>query len=80
MDAIVASGNTRLFDALQQAALALADFSKENPRARLRIVCLTDGEDTGSSTRPHDVARALQTQGIVVDSLLIGGTDNKVCA
>ena len=37
-------------------------------------------EDTGSVQRPHDVANFLQTNGIVVDSVLIGGTDNAVCA
>ena len=77
VEKIVASGNTRLFDALQDAGQRLVEFRREHPAARLRILCLTDGEDTGSSVRPHDVAQYLQMSGIVVDSMVIGGTDNK---
>jgi hypothetical protein len=77
VEKIVAAGNTRLFDALQDAGQRLVEFHREHPAARMRILCLTDGEDTGSSVRPHDVTQFLQSHSIVVDSLIIGGTDNR---
>ena len=37
-----------------------------------RIVVLTDGEDTASKMAPHAVARKLQDEHVVVDTVLIG--------
>ena len=42
-----ASGNTKLYDALQLGMLELGKVKKKFPDCKLRILCLTDGEDVG---------------------------------
>jgi Mg-chelatase subunit ChlD len=53
VEKVQAQGSTRLFDALRVAAEQLREFQVEHPQAKLRIVCLTDGEDTVSSEVGH---------------------------
>eukprot|EP00054_Salpingoeca_dolichothecata_P001715 m.20352 g.20352 ORF g.20352 m.20352 type:complete len:871 (+) comp12460_c0_seq1:798-3410(+) len=71
------NGSTALFDALAAARQSLVAFHRRNPSARLRILCLTDGEDTASSMSAHTVCGQLQDSNIVVDSVVIGGTNNR---
>lgn len=42
-----ASGRTKLYDALQLGMLELDKVKKKFPDCKLRILCLTDGEDVG---------------------------------
>jgi len=73
-----AEGETKLYDALKKAANELASFKEEHPDTKLRILCLTDGEDTKSSCDPVDLAGLLQTHQITCDSIMIGeGANNK---
>lgn len=47
MHTLKASGNTKLYDALQLGMLELDKVKKKFPDCKLRILCLTDGEDVG---------------------------------
>lgn len=44
---VEASGCTLLYDALRRAALELEKVQTRFPDCRLRIMCLTDGNDSG---------------------------------
>ena len=52
----------------------LNSFALEKyPRVLKRIVCLTDGEDVGSSIPPLTVLKNLINSNILVDSFIAGG-------
>eukprot|EP00054_Salpingoeca_dolichothecata_P027154 m.197600 g.197600 ORF g.197600 m.197600 type:complete len:1101 (+) comp25879_c0_seq3:125-3427(+) len=70
------SGCTALFDALEHAKQQLVIFRGSHPKAKLRVLCLSDGEDTQSTSQAHTVCAQLQANSIIVDSVLIGGADN----
>ncbi|XP_061587146.1 uncharacterized protein LOC133451985 [Cololabis saira] len=67
---------TRLFDALQHGACELEKVKMKFPDCRLRIMCLTDGYDAGSSTKPVDATVKLLQLNITVDSVLLRKSGN----
>lgn len=67
-----ATGLTHLYDALYTAANNLNTLSAKYPKILKRIICLSDGEDVGSTHEPHLVAKLLQNSNIVVDSFIVG--------
>ncbi|XP_072226684.1 uncharacterized protein [Leuresthes tenuis] len=73
-----ASGRTTLYDALQHGKLELEKVKGKFPDCRLRILCLTDGNDVGSSNKPADVAANLIRSNIIVDSILLGKVENNI--
>ncbi|XP_030597381.1 uncharacterized protein LOC115788488 [Archocentrus centrarchus] len=73
-----ASGRTLLYDALQHGKLELEKVKTKFPDCRLRILCLTDGNDVGSSNKPDQVATNLIKSNIIVDSILLGKVENNV--
>ncbi|KAM4539735.1 uncharacterized protein PAE49_020507 [Odontesthes bonariensis] len=73
-----ASGRTKLYDALQHGKLELEKVKSKFPDCRLRILCLTDGNDFGSSNKPADVAANLIRSNIIVDSVLLGKVENNI--
>jgi ubiquitin-protein ligase len=73
VDDVQESGDTKLYDALDQGCDVLERWRAEHSTtARLRIICLSDGEDTKSKKAAHKVAAKLQTAGVVVDAINIG--------
>ena len=76
VDAAVANGSTLLYDALAKAQEQLDVIGEQFPKCHKRILCLTDGEDTGSSSSPEVIAAALQSSKVVVDTVLIGPSNN----
>ncbi|KAL6299802.1 hypothetical protein BKA93DRAFT_804450 [Sparassis latifolia] len=66
-----ADGDTPLFDSLSVALSMLQTFQAEHPAAALRIICLTDGCDVGSSNLPHQITKKLQQSKVTVDSLVV---------
>ena len=70
-------GETRLFDALAECGDKLTAFAASQSRStpRLRVLVISDGEDTKSTAEPWRVARQLQRGGIVVDAICIGDCD-----
>lgn len=82
IDGTEADGCTRLFDALNMARDELHSFTTNLTMAPpegvvKRILVLTDGADTASRTEARDVCAALQREGVVVDSVVIGSEIEK---
>ncbi|XP_030258472.1 uncharacterized protein LOC115572482 isoform X2 [Sparus aurata] len=75
---IEASGCTLLYDALRRGGVELQKVKTRFPDCRLRIVCLTDGNDSGSSVEPVAVTAKLIKADIVVDSVLLGDVENNM--
>ncbi|XP_047444520.1 uncharacterized protein LOC125010181 [Mugil cephalus] len=75
---IEASGCTLLYDALRRGATELERVKTRFPDCRLRILCLTDGNDSGSSIEPVAVTAKLLKSDIVVDSILLGNVENNM--
>ncbi|XP_039978454.1 uncharacterized protein LOC120786824 isoform X2 [Xiphias gladius] len=71
-----ATGSTRLYDALQHGSLELENVKRKFPDCRLRILCLTDGNDVGSTSKPVPVAVSLIKSNIILDSILLGKVQN----
>ena len=66
-------GKTHLWDGMLAAHEKLKLFRAGNPEARLRILVLSDGADTGKKgTTAYKVARLMQSEEIVVDSIVVG--------
>ncbi|XP_031174453.2 uncharacterized protein LOC116063676 isoform X1 [Sander lucioperca] len=72
-----ASGQTKLYDALQHGIFEL-DKAKKFIDCKLRILCLTDGNDVGSLNKPDVVAANLIKSNIIVDSILLGKVENNI--
>ncbi|XP_038158603.1 uncharacterized protein LOC119794911 [Cyprinodon tularosa] len=72
------SGRTLLYDALEHGRLELEEVKKKFPECRLRILCLTDGNDVGSTKLPAEVAENLIKSNITVDSILLGNVANNM--
>ncbi|KAI4810080.1 hypothetical protein KUCAC02_018930 [Chaenocephalus aceratus] len=75
---IEASGCTLLYDALRRGASELEKVKTRFPDCRLRIMCLTDGNDSGSCMEPDAVTAKLLKSNIVVDSILLGNVENNM--
>nr|XP_046236009.1 uncharacterized protein LOC124054273 isoform X2 [Scatophagus argus] len=69
-----ASGRTKLYDALQHGMLELEKV-KKFPDCKRRILCLTDGNDVGSSNKPEVVTANLIKSNIIVDSVILGNAE-----
>ena len=61
-----------MYDAIVKAILSLNDFKKLYPNCLLRIVALTDGEDTGSVHSIEATTNLLIKHNIVIDSFAVG--------
>ncbi|XP_072303871.1 uncharacterized protein [Eucyclogobius newberryi] len=72
------AGCTLLYDALRRGRLELEKVKTQFPDCSLRILCLTDGNDSGSSNKPEDVAVSLIRSDIIVDSVLLGKVENNI--
>lgn len=73
---ITASGDTACWDAIALARDQLLVYAAKFPKARLRILCLSDGEDNKSKTIVSDIAMKLWQAKIVVDSFCLGQAKN----
>ncbi|CAN0424417.1 unnamed protein product, partial [Lampetra planeri] len=77
VDGLVAQSDTKLYDALNEAVVKLTELRKEFPECKLRILCLTDGEDMGSKATADSVNVNLLREDILVDSVIVGRTNNQ---
>ncbi|XP_064844619.1 uncharacterized protein LOC135555798 isoform X2 [Oncorhynchus masou masou] len=73
-----ANGCTVLYDALKRGMSQLKQVGEQFPDCRLRIICLTDGNDDGSMTEPDAVTTKLMSLNIVVDAIIVGKVDNNM--
>lgn len=65
-------GSTRLYDSIVNAVNQLLQFKKKYPNCILRIMALTDGEDTCSKNSIFDAAKSVVTNDIIMDSFAVG--------
>lgn len=65
-------GSTLLYDAIVVATQNLLRLKKKYPNTILRILALTDGEDTGSKASTVDTTRLLRDSNILIDSFVVG--------
>ncbi|XP_071347785.1 uncharacterized protein [Trachinotus anak] len=72
------NGCTLLYDALRRGVAELEKVKTKFPDCRLRIMCLTDGNDSGSSIEPVAVTAKLLKSDIIVDSILLGNVENNM--
>ena len=81
LDKVFAGGNTVVYDALDAARRMLMSYQSDLSRLRKRIIIVTDGADTGSEASAKDACRALQRDGVIVDSVQVGHrSDNELHA
>jgi len=74
-------GGTKLFDCVDQAAHQLEEWLKkqrleqpESPMPLVRILVLSDGQDTESTQPAWKIARRLQRSQITLDAVMIGSS------
>eukprot|EP00930_Biecheleria_cincta_P021660 TRINITY_DN1598_c0_g3_i1.p1 TRINITY_DN1598_c0_g3~~TRINITY_DN1598_c0_g3_i1.p1 ORF type:complete len:1717 (-),score=297.72 TRINITY_DN1598_c0_g3_i1:314-4999(-) len=74
LDHVKAEGDTALYQAISSALDMLEEWrsQKGNPSLALRVICLSDGQDTDSSILPQSVANHLRRIGAVLDAVHIG--------
>lgn len=65
-------GSTRLYDSIVSGVNQLVAFKKRYPECILRILALTDGEDTCSKNSVFDATKAVVTNDIIMDSFAVG--------
>ncbi len=71
------SGDTALWDALALCKDQLVEHRKKYPNAQLRLICISDGQDTKSvSNTAADICWRLRDAGVVMDSVSLGDEDN----
>ncbi|CAN0410801.1 unnamed protein product, partial [Lampetra fluviatilis] len=78
VDSLKPLKNTRLYDALGKAVELLMDIHTEFPKCKLRILCLTDGQDVGSVTPVTSVLKKLIEENITVDSVIVGRDADRI--
>lgn len=61
-----------MYDAVVVAVNSLKDFQTKYPNCVLRIIALTDGEDTGSKHSVEVTTKILIENKIVIDSFAVG--------
>ena len=72
LNSMSASGDTALWDSVALAADQLKHYAQRYPSIPKRIVVLSDGEDTRSQQRVHDLSLRLLHDGILLDSISLG--------
>ncbi|KAJ6517095.1 hypothetical protein DFH09DRAFT_1373692 [Mycena vulgaris] len=78
LETVDAKGDTAVYDALDSARQLLTNFRPDLPNLRRRIIIVSDGEDTNSSTSARVVCAALQKSRVIVDSVQVGTTSDPV--
>jgi hypothetical protein len=76
VDAVEATGDTRLWDAIRTAADNLHAFAAKHPGVPRRIVVLSDGLDNKSAARVEDCLQRLIDGDLVLDAILLGTDAN----
>ena len=67
-----ASGDTAVWDSIALAMDQLQQYASKYPKSKLRIICISDGEDNKSNRLVHELAAQLVGYKIVVDSFCLG--------
>jgi ubiquitin-protein ligase len=67
-----ATGDTAVWDSIALAMDQLQQYASKYPKSKLRIICISDGEDNKSNRLVHELAAQLGGHNIVVDSFCLG--------
>ncbi|KAJ6451921.1 hypothetical protein C8R45DRAFT_1041477 [Mycena sanguinolenta] len=78
LDRKEAGGDTSIYDALDSARRMLINYRPDLPKLKKRIIIVSDGEDTSSTTSAQEVCLSLQRAHIVVDSVQVGPRSDPV--
>lgn len=78
LDRKEAGGDTAIYEALDSARRMLTQYRPDLPGLRKRIIIVSDGEDTSSTTSAQEVCLALQRAKVVVDSVQVGPTSDPI--
>lgn len=73
-------GGTKLWDALSLAIDYLKEFKNTYSNAHLRILCLSDGEDTSSTNNYVTISKSLVSYNITMDSIVVGALSQQLKA
>ncbi|CAG9312007.1 unnamed protein product [Blepharisma stoltei] len=73
-------GTTKLWDSFHIAVNALLPLKQKYPEILLRILCLSDGEDTCSQNKPLETAKLLISNKIIADAVVVGELSNELKA
>ncbi|KAK4500447.1 hypothetical protein PRZ48_008636 [Zasmidium cellare] len=74
--AMVARGDTKLWDGLALAKDQLLEYAEKFPNAKKRIIVLSDGVDTKSTSTSQEIAWDLFQKDILLDSISLGTESN----
>ncbi|EAT77244.1 peptidylprolyl isomerase [Parastagonospora nodorum] len=74
---MLASGDTAIWDSIALAQDQLQTYAEKYPTARLRIICISDGEDTKSNQDKVNVTSRLCRNGTMLDSFCLGDASNE---
>jgi hypothetical protein len=66
-----ATGDTAVWDSIALAMDQLQQYASKYPKSKLRIICISDGEDNKSNRLVHELAAQLGGHNIVVDSFCL---------
>ena len=69
---MTATGDTAVWDSITLAHDQLKEYAKQYPNAKLRIICISDGEDNRSRNSVYSLPSSLLRDDIVVDSFCLG--------
>ncbi|KAF2996796.1 hypothetical protein E8E13_000636 [Curvularia kusanoi] len=72
-----AEGDTAIWDSVALAMDQLLQYAFKYPSTKMRIICISDGEDNKSNRLVHDLVPQLNASRIVVDSFCLGKANNK---
>jgi hypothetical protein len=72
LEAVNATGDTAVYDALDRARLMLTQYRADLRNLRKRIIIVSDGDDTASQNTPQDICLRLRRDNIIVDSIQVG--------
>ncbi|XP_072045592.1 uncharacterized protein [Amphiura filiformis] len=70
-----AFGMTAIYDGISTAIDQFEEIKARFPHCKRRIICLSDGVDTKSTSNPVTIAKKLELEKIVLDAIHIG-TEN----
>ncbi|KAF2824079.1 hypothetical protein CC86DRAFT_421855 [Ophiobolus disseminans] len=77
LNSMAPSGDTAIWDSIALAQDQLQDYTEQYPNAKLRIICISDGEDNKSQQDLVNVASRLWRHGIVLDCFCLGNASNE---
>ncbi|KAE8873449.1 hypothetical protein PTNB73_00081 [Pyrenophora teres f. teres] len=72
-----ASGDTAIWDSIALAQDQIQQYAEQYPGSKLRIICISDGEDNKSQNTAVDLASRLIRDDITVDSFCLDDHSNK---